>query len=133
MSVKVLIALYILLLGSSVMMPAQTNGLNQLDTELFPHGTVYGSDFSPLFKAMEEGEKVLPLFHPIFRSPKIITGKEVGFNEVIVIGTLLMMFFLQLHGEIRKKKMEYYRKKSLDKELWKKARKSVILFYYSLF
>ncbi|PWA09706.1 hypothetical protein DCC39_12765 [Pueribacillus theae] len=24
---------------------------------------------------------------------KIITGKEVGFNEVIVIGTLLMMFF----------------------------------------
>lgn len=66
---------------------------------------------------------------------KIITGKEVGFNEVIVIGPLLMMFFLQLHGEIRKKKTEYYRKKSLDKELWKKLENqlfySIILYFSS--
>lgn len=27
---------------------------------------------------------------------KIITGKEVGFQEVIVIGTLLMMFFSEI-------------------------------------
>lgn len=40
-SVKVIIGLYMcLMLGTSmVMMPAQTNGLNQLDADLYPHGS----------------------------------------------------------------------------------------------
>ncbi len=40
-SVEMIIGVYMcLMLGTSmVMMPAQTNGLNQLDTELYPHGS----------------------------------------------------------------------------------------------
>ena len=54
---------------------------------------------------------------------KVFAGKDVGFTEVMTIGTLLISFFLLSLGGQRKRRMEYCKKKSLDKESLKKAQK----------
>src|SRR5690625_4185706 len=54
---------------------------------------------------------------------KIITGKEVGFNEVIVIGTLLMMFFSAITWGNKEEKDGILQEEELGQRITEKSSK----------
>ncbi|NCU17064.1 hypothetical protein [Pallidibacillus pasinlerensis] len=63
---------------------------------------------------------------------KIIAGKEVGFNEVIVIGTLLMVFFSTITWGIKEEKDGILQEEELGQritEISSKISYFILLFF----
>ncbi|MCY9151661.1 hypothetical protein [Bacillus haynesii] len=68
---------------------------------------------------------IATLFAIAYTTYKMMSGKDVGFNEIITISILFMMFFSVMAREDKKK-----RKTGVMNLAIKTARKSVILFCY---
>lgn len=63
---------------------------------------------------------------------KIIAGKEVGFNEVIVIGTLLMLFFSAITWGNKEEKDGILQEEELGQRITEKSSKIsyfILLFF----
>lgn len=63
---------------------------------------------------------------------KVITGKEVGFNDVIVIGTLLMMFFSAITWGNKEEKDGILQEEELGQRIMEKSSKIsyfILLFF----
>ncbi|WP_413375838.1 hypothetical protein [Alkalihalobacillus sp. 1P02AB] len=59
---------------------------------------------------------------------KILTGKEVGFNEIITFSILFMMFFSAITWGGEKEKDGILQKEELGKKSQSKVQKLVIIF-----
>lgn len=68
----------------------------------------------------------------VFSIFKIIAGKEVGFNEVIVIGTLLMLFFSAITWGNKEEKDGILQEEELGQRITEKSSKIsyfILLFF----
>lgn len=68
----------------------------------------------------------------VFSIFKIIAGKEVGFNEVIVIGTLLMVFFSAITWGNKEEKDGILQEEELGQRITEKSSKIsyfILLFF----
>lgn len=61
----------------------------------------------------------------------IVTGKDVGFQEVIAMGALMMMFFSSITWGNKAENDGFFMDDELGQKITEKARKSVTSFSFS--